>query len=130
MTMTMMRLGNFSFSLDTAAYQTLSRSTEYKWKAQERIGNVDALQYMGRGVDSITLEGVIFTAYRGVGMRQPEEMRRFAGAGTPLLLVSGTGEVFGEWVIEGVDETQSVFIGGGLPRKQQFTIRMRQYGDG
>lgn len=129
MTMPMLQLGEFQFSVSTAAYQTLSRSTEYKWKAQERVGAADALQYLGEGLDTITLDGVIYPGYRG-GAGQISEMRRFAAAGVPLLLVSGTGQVMGQWVIERVDETQSVFVPGGAPRKQQFTLALRKYGDG
>ena len=34
----MLALGAYRFSVDTAAYQELRRTAEYRWRAQERLG--------------------------------------------------------------------------------------------
>jgi len=34
---TMMALGDYRFSVDTAAYQELKRSQAYRWQPQERL---------------------------------------------------------------------------------------------
>lgn len=34
----MMRPGDYTFTLDSAAYQTLSRRSAWRWPAQARIG--------------------------------------------------------------------------------------------
>ena len=52
-----MRLGQFTFSVDTAAYQELSRTSEYRWASQDRIGQMPALQAVGPGSESINLDG-------------------------------------------------------------------------
>lgn len=124
---TMMQLGLFQFSLDTAAYQSLSRSTEYKWSRQARIGNHDALQFTGYGNDGITLEGVIYPHFRG-GLDQIEKLKRQAKFGVPMPLVSGRGKVLGLWAIESIGETQTIFAPGGIPRRQDFTMRITRYG--
>lgn len=126
---TMLRLGGFSFHINTAAYQELKRATEYKWAAQERFGQDDALQYTGPGKDSITLQGVILTAYRG-GTGQVDRLRAIANQGRPQLLITGLGAVLGMWVIEKVEEGQGVFAAAGIPRKQEFTVTLRKYGNG
>lgn len=126
---TMLRIGSFSFNVNTAAYQSLKRSTEYKWSAQERFGQLDALQFTGPGQDSITLDGVILPAYRG-GTGQIENLRRLAALGMPQLLMSGLGDIMGLWVIEAVEEGQGVFAALGIPRRQEFTLRIRKYSDG
>jgi len=125
----MMRLGSFSFGINTAAYNELRRSTEYKWPAQERFGQYDALQFTGPGQDSITLSGVILTAYRG-GTGQLDRLRSLAAQGRPQLLVSGLGSIMGRWVIERIDEGQTVFAAAGMPRRQEFTVQLRRYGGG
>jgi phage protein U len=56
----MMQLGAFKFSLNTAAYQSLSHSTGYRWQGQERFGQLPAQQYTGPGEDSVTLSGDIY----------------------------------------------------------------------
>ncbi len=65
----MMALGEYRFSIDTAAYQQLQRTTEYRWQSQARVGRLPAQQYVGPGSDSITLNGIIHPYYKG-GLKQ------------------------------------------------------------
>ena len=125
----MMRLGQFTFGISTAAYQTLSRSNKYRWAAQELFGRQPTLQYTGPDSSMITLEGVIYPEFRG-GLAQIDGMREMAESGAPLLLVAGTGAVAGRVVIESIDEKHSVFAAGGVPRKIDFTISLRSFHDG
>lgn len=48
-----MMLGFYPFMLDTAAYQTLKRKSEYRWEQHDRIGRKPAQQYVGPGADDI-----------------------------------------------------------------------------
>lgn len=126
---TMMRLGSFSFGINTAAYNDLRRTTEYKWAAQERFGQRDAMQFTGPGTDSISLSGIILTAYRG-GTGQLDILRELADSGEPQTLISGLGSVMGRWIIEGVEEGQDVFAAAGMPRRQSFNVRLKKFDDG
>lgn len=125
----MMRLGEYSFGIDTAAYQQLSRVTRYRWASQARVGHNDALQYTGRGEDQITLTGRIYPGWRG-GAGQVRDMRDQAAAGRPMILVDGSGMVHGRWVIESIEEQSDTFAPGGAPRRQQFSLQMRFYDNG
>lgn len=125
----MMRLGRFSFSVDTAAYQELTRASEYRWASQDRIGQIAALQPVGPGAETINLNGTIYPGHRG-GTGQLDEMRSTAADMKPLILVDGRGFVHGRWVIERVEEGQSVFAHQGVPRKQTFRLQIRKYDDG
>ena len=122
----MMQLGSFQFGINTAAYQTLTRSTEWRWPSQDRFGKPPVLQHVGPGGDSITLPGVIYPEWRG-GFGQVEQMRAMAGQGEPLQLIDGTGSSFGRWAIERIEEKQSVFADAGAPRKIEFTLQLRRY---
>lgn len=125
----MMRLGQFTFSVDTAAYQELSRTSEYRWASQDRIGQMPALQAVGPGSESINLDGTIYPGHRG-GADQLNDMRAEAGRMQPLILVDGRGFVLDRWVIERVEEGQSIFAHRGAPRKQTFRLQLRKYDDG
>ncbi|AVO37404.1 phage tail protein [Pukyongiella litopenaei] len=125
----MMQLGFFQFSIDNATYQRLSRSTEYRWSRQARIGTNDALQFTGLGPETIELEGVIYPHFRG-GLGQVDKMRIQASIGIPLPLVSGLGRVLGLWVVEAISEGQEVFAAQGIPHRQDFTMRMARYDGG
>ena len=123
----MLALGEYRFSVDTAAYQELVRTSEYRWQAQERLGSRPAQQYLGPGEESIELTGTIFPAYRG-GLGQLDAMRAEAGKGQPLMLASGSGDVLGKWCITRVEETRSLFHADGAPRKKEFRLRIVHYG--
>lgn len=123
----MMGLGPFRFGLETAAYQKLIRADEYRWQSQERIGRHPAMQFLGAGHTTISLDGVIYPEFRG-GFAQLDRMRFLAGLGTPHMLVSGTGRIFGLFVIESVDERQAIFHRDGSPRKQEFGLFLSSYG--
>ena len=125
----MMQLGFFQFSIDDATYQRLSRSTEYRWARQSRIGSNDALQFTGYGPETIEMEGVIYPHFKG-GLKQVDRMRTQAGIGIPLPLVSGQGRILGLWVVEGITEGQEVFARQGVPQRQEFTMRMSRYDGG
>ncbi len=122
----MMQLGGYQFGLNTAAYQGLSRSDDWRWPVQERIGQEQALQFVGPGASTITLDGVVFPEWRG-GLGQLDAMRLEAAKGVPLVLVDGRGGTHGMWVIERIDETQSVFAAGGLARRVEFSMQLRRY---
>jgi Phage protein U len=125
----MMQLGFFQFALDSATYQRLSRSTEYRWARQARIGVNDALQFTGYGPETIEIEGVIYPHFRG-GLKQIDKMRSQANIGIPLPLVSGVGRVLGLWVVEAISEGQEVFASQGVPHRQDFTMRIARYDGG
>lgn len=122
----MMALGSFQFSIQTAVYQELNRRSEYKWPSQHRFGKRPSSQFVGIGEDTITLPGVIYPEYRG-GFQQVERMRSIAGRGQPLMLVDGLGKIMGRWVIEAIDEKQTLFAAFGAPRKMEFSLSLRKF---
>lgn len=94
MTDVMMGLGEFRFSIDTAAYQSLRRSNEWRWASQPRIGRRPALQAVGVGAHTITLSGFILPHWRG-GLKRLDEMRVMGDKMEPLALTDGNGLVWG-----------------------------------
>jgi uncharacterized protein len=127
--MPMMMLGSYTFSINTAAYQSLSRTTEYTWKKVDRFGQDPARQYTGPGDDKQTLEGVVYPMYRGGG-GQLNKLRQLANQGQPQTLVDGAGNVYGRWVIERITEKQTEFAALGQPKKQEFSIELVRYDGG
>lgn len=125
----------FRFAIDTAAYQSLKRTTEWRWPAQDRLWNDPARQFTGRGQDEITLDGVILPAFRG-GIGQLQRLREIAdraltdaSGSLPLMLVTGYGDVLGRWVITRLDEEQPVIGPSGAPVEQRFTLTLAAYGE-
>ena len=125
---TMIALCGYRFSLTSAAYQEIRKSHTYRWQAQERLQRRPAQQFVGLGNETLDLKGTIYPHFQG-GLQQLELMRAQAGRGEPLLLVDGLGFIWGQWVILQVDETQTLLLTNGLPRKQEFQLRLTRYGE-
>lgn len=123
----MMALGAFRFGVNRANYQSFTRSASWRWEAQDRLGRNPALQFLGPGTDEISLQGVIYPHFKG-GLRQVELMRFVANAGQPLILVDGLGWVWDRWVITSVEETKTLFLADGAPRKIEFSVGLKAYG--
>ncbi len=124
----MLALGPYRFSLNTGAYQSLKRSSEYRWPSIERIGQEPLLQAIGPGSDRIDLDGVIYPHFRG-GLGQINAMRDSASKQEPLMLINGLGEVLGRFVITQIEETQNTFLPDGMPRKIEFRLSLERYGE-
>lgn len=118
----------YYFNLDTAAFDELRRSTEFRWAAQERLGRRPAQQAVGMGEEKITLKGAIFPGFKG-GIKQLDTLRSLGGQLKPLTLTTGYGDVLGTWCLKSVEEEQSALLQGGIPRKQAFTLEFARYGD-
>lgn len=118
----------YYFNLDTAAFDELRRSTEFRWASQERLGRRPAQQAVGMGEEKITLKGAIFPGFKG-GIKQLDTLRSLGGQLKPLTLTTGYGDVLGTWCLKSVEEEQSALLQGGIPRKQAFTLEFARYGD-
>ncbi len=125
---TLLMIGGFKFSLNTAVFQEKRRSTSYRWPAQERTGQLDALQFTGPGEDRITLPGIVYPEFKG-GTDQVDSLRKIAAQGKPLRLISATGVMLGVWVIENIEDVATFFKPDGTPRRQDFTVTIRKYSD-
>ena len=118
----------YYFNLDTAAFDELRRSTEFRWASQERLGRRPAQQAVGMGEEKITLKGAIFPGFKG-GIKQLDTLRGLGAQLKPLTLTTGYGDVLGTWCLKNVEEEQSALLQGGIPRKQAFTLEFARYGD-
>jgi phage protein U len=118
----------YYFNLDTAAFDELRRSTEFRWASQERLTRRPAQQAVGIGEEKITLKGAIFPGFKG-GLKQLDTLRSLGAQLKPLTLTTGYGDVLGTWCLKSVEEEQSALLQGGIPRKQAFTLEFVRYGD-
>jgi phage protein U len=124
----MMVLGGYLFSLQTAAPQGVKHQREWEWVENEVISQTPDLQYTGPKPEKMTLKGVMYPEYYG-GTLQMDTIAVMASAGLPMLLVSGVGMILGFWVIESVIEDKAELDSNGQPRKIEFEIGLKQFGN-
>ncbi|MDM1022079.1 phage tail protein [Acinetobacter sp. VNK23] len=119
----MMIFGMFPFSIKTAVYDQLQRSTNWRHASNSRVGEMPAYQFAGRGEDTISLEGSIVPEF-GAPM-SISALRVMGDTGKAFPLISGTGKVFGLYVLEDLQETQTLFL-KNKARKIEFSIKLKQ----
>ena len=124
----MLSLGMFVFSLSTLAYQELQRQTNWRHASNSRVGAPPALQFVGRGDDTITLPGIILPELAG-SVLSLDALRLMANTGKAWPMVEGTGRIYGLWVIESLSETKTVFFRNGTPRRIEFTLTLKRTDD-
>lgn len=124
----MLSLGLFVFGLDTIAYQELSRRTDWRHAAGERLGSRAAYQFLGPGLDTISLPGVLMPELTGPNASL-QQIRDMAEAGDAYPLVQSDGSVIGQYMITAVDERKSMFLPGGGARKIDFVIELERATD-
>ncbi|WP_040269172.1 phage tail protein [Pseudomonas rhodesiae] len=121
----MLSLGMFVFSLSTLAYQELQRQTNWRHASNSLVGAAPALQFVGRGEDTITLPGILLPELAGSTLSL-DALRLMANTGKAWPMVEGTGRIYGLWVIESLSETKTLFFRDGTPRRIEFTLTLKR----
>jgi phage protein U len=123
----MLSLGDFQFSVDSAAYGELVLKAEYPWVTVNRLQNTPQHQAVGQETRSISLQGVVYPAYREAGAEQIETLRSAAAKMEPQTLTSGDGRCLGRWIVKSVSQTDSAFFFDGTPQKQEFSLELELF---
>jgi len=124
----LMTLGMFVFSVETALYQALTRSREWRHATAERFGARAAAQYVGPGVDTIGLSGLIVPEIAG-RYSALETLADMAATGDSYPLMDGDGRVLGHYRIVRLDEDHAVIMAGGIPRNIAFRLELERSDD-
>ncbi|MCC2602548.1 phage tail protein [Sphingopyxis yananensis] len=121
----MMALGDFSFGVDTLAYQEFSRRMDWRHASADRLGTMPAFQFVGPGMDSISLPGILMPELTGPNTSL-DDLRAMAATGDAYSLVRTDGYIIGQYMIRSIDERQSYFLPGGGARRIEFGIELER----
>jgi len=124
----LMALGQFVFGMETLAFSELQRQTRWKHAGGSRVGARDARQYLGPGDDTITISGVLAPELTG-SLESLKQLRTMGDTGAAYVLVDGAGLVYGAFLIDGLDEGQTLHHADGTPRRVDFTINLTRTDD-
>lgn len=125
----LMIYGLFVFSTQSAPFNELEHSVDYRWASNDRVGRHPAYQYLGKGEDSMTINGTLMPEFSG-GPLSLALLRMLADSGKAYLLMSGNGKIYGYYFIENINETGSHFLKNGTPQKIEFTVSLKRYDGG
>ena len=126
--MHLMALGMFLFEIGTLPFEELQRRASWTHARSARIGARDAVQFVGVGEETITLSGATYTELAD-GRVSLDELTRMADTGDRFPLLDGTGTIFGDFVIEQVDQRHTALLPDGTPRRIDFGIDLLRVDD-
>lgn len=124
----MMALGLFVFGLHTVPYQQLQRQRQWRHPSSSRVGRRAARQFTGPGDDVITLSGTLYPEITG-GKVSLQLLAAMAETGKAWPLIQGDGTFYGNFVVEDMSETSSVFFTDGAARKIEFSLKLSRVDD-
>lgn len=124
-----MSLGQFLFKTSTLAFQEIQRQRAWNYADNAIAFGRAKKQFMGAGEDTVTLPGLIYEEY-GFGSRFAlDEVASMADTGQGFVLMDGSGYLYGVYVINSIDETKSILLDNGVPRKVDYTLKLSRTDD-
>ncbi len=124
----LLALGPHIFEIAPLNYQKLQKKSAFRHAEMARLAREPARQFVGPGSATVSISGLMFPDSLG-GYEEYRAVERTARTGRPLMMVGGTGLVFGRVVILSVSETHQVIGARGAPAKLEFSIEVASYGD-
>ncbi|WP_313228551.1 phage tail protein [Sphingobium yanoikuyae] len=124
----LMALGMFIFDLPTLAHDELQRRASWRHARSARVGARDATQFVGPGEETINLSGAVYAEIAD-GRVSIDDLRTMAASGEAWPLLDGTGTVFGDFVIEGIDERHAYLMIDGRAQRIDFAIDLLRVAD-
>lgn len=121
----MMVYGMFVFELKTLPHQQLQQHKTWRHVKNERINRSASWQYIGAGDDQITLSGVLYPEITG-GEVSLSVLTTQAYTGRPWPLIDGVGQIYGMYVITGLQTTRSELDRYGKAKKIEFSISFQR----
>lgn len=117
----LMALGMFIFDLPTLAHDELQRKASWRHARSARVGARDATQFVGPGDETVSMSGSVYAEITD-GRVSIEDLRTMASSGEVWPLIDGTGTIFGDYVIEAIDERHSFLMNDGRAQRIDFAI--------
>lgn len=124
---TPMALGPFAFEALGFSFNGISRDLDTGWADIPVASTMNALQYVGPKSEGLTINGVLFPEAYG-GQQNLDGIRQAAQEGTPLMLVTLSGDIRGSHAVMSVSEDRDLHTGFGLPRRNGWSISLRRLG--
>ncbi|WP_312312358.1 phage tail protein [Sphingobium yanoikuyae] len=124
----LMALGMFIFDLPTLAHNELQRRASWRHARSPRVGARDATQYVGPGEEKVSLSGAVYAEIAD-GRVSIDDLRDMAASGEAWPLLDGSGTVFGDYVIEAIDERHAYLMTDGRAQRIDFAIDLLRVDD-
>jgi phage protein U len=123
--MALAALGLFVFELASFPFSDFARDTEWSYARTPRVGARDASQFVGPGVEHISIGGIIAPEAAG-SYGSIETLRAMADEGVSYDFIEGTGRILGRFQITRMSEQRKAMLVDGVPRMIDFSIELER----
>lgn len=121
-------LGLFVFETLATAFDSVERTSSYRYATGNTVGVRPRLQYIGQDNDTLTLPGTLYPEVTD-DPSTLDTLRRMATTGKLYALLDGTGYHYGMYYITEIKETRSYLKADGTPRKIEFSVSLKLQDD-
>lgn len=122
-------LGLFVFNLKTVPFQEIDEQRAWRHSSQNVVGARNPpTQFTGKENDKITLSCELRPEVSG-GDLSIEVLYKMADTGQPWVLIYGTGEFKGSYVIESINKKQSSLMRDGKAKAISFSMSLKKVSD-
>jgi len=122
-------LGGYMFNLTQYSIAKYGRTKSYRWAGHDLIGREPIQQFIGEGVETISLSGVAYPQFNGK-MYALDAVREIAAQGKPVPLITGGGIHLGKFIILKIKDKYTQLMDDHRARKNEFSIDLKSYGEG
>lgn len=119
----LMSLGLFTFGMEQAAYDQLSRRITWRHEQNDRFLARPASQFAGPGDDHVSIAGTIIPEVAG-NYGALTFLIDMADTGDAFPLLDGLGMLWGFYRIDALDQAHKVIMAGGIPRMVDFALEL------
>lgn len=127
----MMQLGDVQFTVSGITLNEQVRNKLFRYASQDTLGSGVRHQYLGRGLETMSLDAVIFQEglRNALGKEEPIQthllkLDTLASSGKPAPLYDGLGNTYGNWVIQSLSETGNEYTKGGQLLKKSLRLEL------
>ena len=120
------RLGDVEFSLDEGPLVTVERDESWTIDKQEPMDGFGVAVARRKATDELRLEGVSFPVAEIGTDLSVQRLRDMADTLQAQLLVDGSGNVYGKWLVRNLSERSGNFTPDGRPRKVSWTLTLER----
>jgi len=111
--------------MGTLPYQELQRRRDWRHEQSPRLLVRPASQFLGPGEEIVTIQGTLIPEIAG-DASSILQLVDMGDKGDALDLVDGEGNVFGNFVITGLDDRRRIFLDNGIARQIDFALDLKR----
>jgi phage protein U len=116
-------IGDFQFTVDGTSYDSFTSNITYPFATNERIGDYDSYQSVGKEEQKDSIAGVLIAK----SMRALDDFEKMAAKKEAVTIAFSTGAAYSVLIFS-ISKTKNLFLKDGAYVKQSYSIELVKVG--